>query len=303
MCWLVSGGFIIMKTAAVLGADSMLGTHLIPALLSSGVKVISVGRSAKLDIHFDLEKGLLTPLSKNYNAEVIFHCAASFADDSREGIWQNFRINSAGSLFVLELAEHLKSNTIIYAGSIFSNELLDPATFTSYGFSKAQAEKILDWGMTRLNRRFCSLRFSQIYDTIGLCLRHQPWFGRIIAYTARGLDINMPKSEGVRNFLHIDDVVWMMLTAGQSSIKGVYNVVNTESLTYKEIADIAYQIFGKGGHVIMDPKKAPFRSIYFPKASETFRLLGKSTTISIAEGIARIRDQETWPAFGPLDVT
>lgn len=54
---------------------------------------------------------------------------------------------------------------------------------------------------------------------------------------------------------------------------------------------------------LIAPDKAPFRLIHFPDSAHTFRLLGKSPTVSIAEGITRIRDQKTWPAFGPLDVT
>jgi nucleoside-diphosphate-sugar epimerase len=292
-----------MKTAAVIGANSMLGAQLVSALSSIGVEVISIGRYAKADIHLDLNKGFLSPLPENACADVIFHCAASFADDSSEGIRKNFQVNTTGCLWVLELAECLGCNAIVYAGSVSSMETLEPGKFTSYGFTKAQAEKLLDWGMKRLNRRFCSLRFSQIYDTAGTCLRHQTWFGRIIAYAARGLDINMPRSDGVRNFLHLDDTVHMMVAAGQSTVGGIFDVVHPESLTYEEIATAAYSIFGKGGHVLVDTSKTPFRPIHYPDAAHTFRVLGLTPTISITEGMARIRDQDTWPAFGPLDVT
>jgi nucleoside-diphosphate-sugar epimerase len=292
-----------MKTAAVIGANSMLGTQLASVLSSMGVEVISIGRYAKADIRLDLLKGFLSPLPENTRADVIFHCAASFADDSSNGIRDNFQVNTAGCLWVLELAEHLGCHAIIYAGSVFSIETLEPGKFSSYGFTKAQAEKLLEWGMKRLNRRFCSLRFSQIYDTTGACLRHQTWFGRIIAYAARGMDINMPRSDGFRNFLHLDDAVQMMVAAGQSTASGIFDVVHPESLTYEEITTVAYSIFGKGGRALVDPNKTPFRPIHFPDSAHTFRLLGKSPTVTITEGITRIRDQKTWPAFGPLDVT
>ena len=292
-----------MKTAAVIGANSMLGAQLVSVLSSMGVEVISVGRYAKADIQLDLEKGFLAPLSGNPHADVIFHCAASFADDSREGIRKNFQVNTAGCLWVLELAEHLGCDAIVYAGSVSSLETLELGKYTSYGFSKAQAEELLGWGMKRMNRRFCSLRFSQIYDTAGTCLHHQPWFGKIIAYASRGLDINMPGSDGVRNFVHLDDAVRMMVAAGQSAVNGVLDVVHPESLTYREIALVAYSLFAKGGRVIIDPNKAAFRPINFPDSTRTFSVLGLTPMITISEGIARIRDQGTGHAFGPLDVT
>lgn len=54
---------------------------------------------------------------------------------------------------------------------------------------------------------------------------------------------------------------------------------------------------------LIAPGKAPFSPIHFPDSAHTFCLLRTTSTASIAEGITRIRDQKTWPAFGPLDVT
>ncbi len=291
-----------MKAAAVIGANSMLGAGLVSALTSAEVDVIRIGRQESADIRLDLNRGLLSPLPRNARADVIFHCAASFADDSHEGIRKNFQTNTAGCLDVIELSEHLECSAIIYAGSLSSLETLNPGRFTSYGFTKAQAETMLAWGMKRLNRRFCSLRFSQIYDTDGVCILHQPWFGRVIAYAARGLDINMPISEGVRNFLHLDDAVRLMIAAGESSVDEILNVVHPEAYTYEQIATIAFSVFGKGGRVTIDPNKAPFRSVFFPDAALSFRQLGKWPTVSIRDGIARIRELGTFSAFGPLDV-
>ncbi|MCL0075149.1 NAD(P)-dependent oxidoreductase [Thermodesulfovibrionales bacterium] len=291
-----------MKSAAVIGANSMLGSRLTAVLSSMGIEVISVGRFTEADIHLDLNKGLLSPIATNVSVDVIFHCAASFADDSRQGVRENFQTNTAGCLWVLELAECLECKAIVYAGSVFSIEALEPGNLTSYGFTKGQAEKFLWWGMKRLGGRFCSLRFSQIYDTTGSCIRHQPWFGRIIAYAARGYNINMPISNGVRNFLHLDDAVHMMIVAGQSTVEGYLDVVHPISLTYEEIAEKAYSIFNKGGQVLIDSSKTPFRPINFPDSEHAFRVLGLTPMISVTEGIAQIRDQETWPAFGPLDV-
>jgi nucleoside-diphosphate-sugar epimerase len=272
-------------------------------LTATGVNALSAGRYPGADIRLDLTRGFLSPIPEDTHADVIFHCAASFADDTTDGIRKNYQTNAAGCLWVLELARLLGCKTVIYAGSVSSSETLDPDNYTSYGFTKAQAENLLAWGMKRLDGQFCSLRFSQIYDTNGACTRHQPWFGRIIAYAARGLDLNMPGSDGLRNFLHLDDAVNLMLTAGRSSTTGILDIVHPESLTYQKLATTTYSIFDKGGCISIDQNKAPFRPINFPDSSQAFRLLGYKPAISIAEGIARIRDQETWVSFGPLDVT
>jgi nucleoside-diphosphate-sugar epimerase len=291
-----------MKSALVIGANSMLGAQLVKALSTKGIDVLTAGRSPAADIYFDLRDGFLGGLPENIYANVVFHCAASFEGDSWEDIRDNYQVNAAGCSWVLELAKHLHTEVIIYAGSVSSAEESDPANISSYGFSKRQGEDFLEWGMRRLDGRFCSLRFSQIYDTEGISIRHQPWFGRIIAYAARGLDINMPRSDGVRNLLHVEDAANMMFAAGLSSESGILNATHPESFTYQQIANMAYKIFDAGGRVIDSENKAPFRPINFPDSAHTFHLLDQSPKISIWDGILSIHDQQTWPAFGSLDV-
>ena len=292
-----------MRTAAVIGANSMLGVQLTSRLAAMEVRTLSVGRHQDADIRLDLGKGFLSAIPDKTRADVVFHCASSFADDTHEGLRQNFQVNTAGCIWVLELAEHLESDSIIYAGSLSSLESLDINGCSSYGFTKGEAENILSWGMKRLGRRFCSLRFSQLYDTNGICIRHQPWFGRIIAYAANCLDINMPRSDGPRNFLHVADAVEMLISASDSTLTGVLDIVAPELYTYHEMGTLAYSLFGKGGQVFVDQNKTPFRRVNFPDGSQSFRALGHTPTISITDGIARIRDRNTWSAFGPLDVT
>ena len=292
-----------MKTVAVIGARSMLGTRLISQLEGAGVAVVTVGRFPGADIHLDLNTGFDGPLPVGVTADVLFHCASSFGGDSPEGIRDNLRTNVLGCSWVLELSAHLGCQHIVYAGTVFSGEESNPERYTSYGFTKSLAEQVLGWEMKRIGGRFSSLRLPQLYDTEGLCVRHQPWFGRIIAYAARGVDLNMPGSSGTQNFLHVDDAVRFLVAAGDSATGGVLGVAHPRSLTYHEIATMAYAIFGHGGRASTAPNKTPFRPIVFPDGSAARRVLGVEPEVSLDAGIARIRDAETWAAFGPMDVT
>jgi nucleoside-diphosphate-sugar epimerase len=197
----------------------------------------------------------------------------------------------------------LESKALVYAGSIFSIESSQPGSYSSYGLTKALGEQLLEWGVGRNQGRFCSLRFSQIYDTEGACIRHQPWFGRIIAYAAQGRDINMPPSDGVRNFLHLEDAARFMLAAAECGAEGILDIVYPQSYTYQEIAAIAYSVFGKGGQCLEAGGKTPFRPVNFPDSAQVFDQLGVRPSLSLADGIARIRDRGSAGNFGPLDVT
>lgn len=290
-----------MKTAAIIGTRSMLGSQLVARLQHMGVETISVGRAQTDDIVFDMEGGP-AKVPDGLNADALFHCAASFADDGPSGVQQNFAANTASTLHVAELAKRLQAEAVIYAGSLSSDPTLDAAPLTSYGLTKQLAEQILEWSSQKLGFRFSSLRFSQLYDVEGRCCAHQPWMGRIIAYASRGLDLRMPASDGVRNFLHVQDAADMMIRAAETGTTGVRNAVHTEAMTCDRIAEIAYETFGLGGNVVIAAEKAPFRKVNFPDGTQTLAQLGMPPLITMRDGIARIKSAGTAEAFGPMDV-
>ena len=291
-----------MRTAAIIGARSMLGSQLIKRLQQRGIATVTIGRSETDDIVFDL----MAPVARasvDVTADVVFHCAASFAGDNDDGFHQNFAANAASAVAVAGLVRDLKATALVYAGSASSDQTLDPGNFTSYGLSKGIAEQIFGWALQRQNVRFCSLRFSQLFDTEGRCCDHQAWFGRIIAYAAQGQDIRMPRSVGVRNFLHVRDAADLMIRAAERDVAGVLDVAHPESLTIEQIADMAFDVFGKGGRSVIAPEKTPFRPIHFPDSAKAFERMDFEPAINMRDGITMIRDAQTAAAFGPMDLT
>ncbi|HEV7306872.1 NAD(P)-dependent oxidoreductase [Ensifer sp.] len=290
-----------MKKAAVIGPRSMLGHALVERLRRLGVETVSVGRAQTDDIVFDLVEG--APIVPDgLTVDALFHVAASFGDDGPSGIRQNFAANTMGALHVAELAQRLRARTLIHAGSLSSDATLDEAPLTSYGMSKQLAEKILEWSAQKHGFGFCSLRFSQLYDVEGRCCAHQPWFGRIIAYASRGMDLRMPTSHGVRNFLHVQDAADLMIRAAETGALGVLDAVHTEAMTSDAIAALAYETFGRGGQVVIATEKAPFRKVNFPDGATTLAHLGMQPLITMRDGIAMIKTMGTADAFGPMDV-
>ena len=291
-----------MRTAAIIGARSMLGSQLVKRLQQRGIVTVTIGRSEADDIGFDL-MAPVAHIPADVAADVVLHCAASFAGDNEDGFRRNFAANAASAVAVAGLVRDLKATTLVYAGSASSDQALDPGNFTSYGLSKGIAEQIFDWALQRQNVRFCSLRFSQLFDTEGRCCDHQAWFGRVIAYASRGQDIRMPRSDGVRNFLHVRDAADLMIRAAERDVAGILDVAHPESLTIEQIADIAFDVFAKGGRAVIAPEKTPFRPIHFPDSAEAFERMDFQPAINMRDGIAMIRDAQTAPTFGPMDLT
>jgi nucleoside-diphosphate-sugar epimerase len=292
-----------MKTVGIIGADSMLGKALKLQLQGLGLNVISIGRAKHNDIAFDLLQSSSQPVSDKFKIDVAFHCASSFAGDDRDGIRLNFLTNTLGSLSVLDLMDQLKCQHIVFSGSIWScvgSQI--PGTYTSYGLSKAEGEEILKWGIAQRHGIFSSLRFSQLFDTEGLCCRHQPWFGRIIAYASRGLELRLPASIKEQNFIHVSDAARLMISAAESKISGSWPVCHYESLNNTRIAELAYREFDCGGKLVIDMDKNPFQPVTFPEDRSIFAFLNDEVRINMADGIAMIHHSGFSEKFGPLDV-
>jgi nucleoside-diphosphate-sugar epimerase len=290
-----------MTTALVIGPRSMLGSQIIERLRALDIKILTAGRSAADDIVLDLGASE-AKAPEGLSADIVFHCAASFADDGDKGRRQNFDVNTASAVDVAQLVKELGASVLVYAGSTSSDEILDPGNFTSYGLTKGLAEQVFAWAAQKQGFRFCSLRFPQIYDTEGRCCSHQAWFGRIIAYASRGESIRMPRSLGIRNFIHVRDAADLMIRAGHTEVRGILNISHPEAMNSDEIAVVAYDTFGIGGNVIDAPEKAPFRKINFPDGAQAFSQLNLLPSITMKDGIEMIRNAGTAKAFGPMDL-
>ncbi|MGB6006474.1 hypothetical protein, partial [Castellaniella sp.] len=143
----------------------------------------------------------------------------------------------------------------------------------------------------------------QLYDVAGRCCRHQPWFGRIVAYASRGMDLNMPASGGPRNFMHVRDAARLLVQAWREGVTGVWDIVHSESQDYLQIARCAYRVFGAGGRVEIAQSKQPFRVLNWPSGEVAFDRLGMWPDIDMEKGLTMIRDAGHAGSFGPMDVT
>lgn len=291
-----------MKAVAIIGADSMLGRELARQLRKKGRLVISVGRAAHNDLVFDLTGAFDADSCKGLQADVLIHCASSFEGDDLAGARMNFSTNTLGCLNVLSLMQALSCKSCCYAGTVTSYDDFEPGRMNSYGLSKAQGEEILEWGMSRVGGRFCSLRLTHLYDTEGESCKHQPWFGRIVAYTSRGMDLKMPDSAGRRNYLHVADAAGLMIRALEAELSGRWPLCHTEEMDHAAIAGLAYAEFACGGEVLLDRNKLPFRKVNYPVSADLFERLGVTPAISMAQGLEMIHRAGTAPNFGPMDV-
>lgn len=290
-----------MRRALVVGPSSMLGSRLSEHLRLRGWQVIGVGRSGDCEIPLELGSEALRTDFPQVEADVLFHCAAAFGDDSPRGAWLNDRVNVLGAHQVLALARAAGCRQVVYAGSTSSARREGATVASSYGASKARAEGVLDWGLAQSGQGFISLRFAQLYDERGECVRHQRWFGRIVSYARSGRILRLPPGDALRNFVHVKDAAALMVAASEARTLGVLHVCHPEGETYLNIARQAYAVFGEGGRVEIAQEKTPFWPAYFPPASPEVATLGLSFT-PMMDGLRDIRNGGHAARFEVFDV-
>lgn len=232
-------------TAIIVGHTSMLGVALKRQLDQVGEPYLTAGRSKNSDIHFNLS--VQPPKLPNFpnllpSIDTIYYLPSSFESDSYQGLNKNILVNSAGVGYAVLLAEFFKPKALIYAGTMSSYVGFDPHRgLSGYGLTKRIAEDLLDWSAKKFGFRFASIRFSQLFDDVGMCISHQPWIGRIIRYAFEKDALYMPSSEGKRNFLHVQDASRLLLDASRNSdLSGILNGCSTQQHSYTELAHTAF---------------------------------------------------------------
>lgn len=277
------------RTALILGSSSMLGASLAHLLNEVGVDVLTSSRTAG-DVPYDLASLQEPPHGRSF--EALFICAAGFADDSMAGCLANIQVNATAMVPVARWAAAAGCTNVIHASSISAHE-----PDTSYGLSKSMGEQIWQWAGKAFGITATSIRLPQLCDDQGRCTAHQPWFSRIVASAAQGLDLRLAPNDHPRNFLHVHDAAHALVSAWQHHAAGVRTVLSPHSHTYRDIADMAYRVFGRGGSVIADPSMRPFRDC--SRFVSTAQAAHKPDwpVITLPETLERIRAKATAHAY------
>jgi nucleoside-diphosphate-sugar epimerase len=280
-----------MSRALIVGSSSMLGRELVRQWQSVGDAVITSTRSGECDVPYDLASLQSPPLADG-SVDVVFVCASNFAGDSWDDCIANSLVNTVGMYRIAEWAARLHAAHIVLASSASAWQ---PAS--SYGLSKAQGEHALQWASAKAGCKFTALQFPQLFDDLGECGRHQPWFARIVAHTASGKDLRLAPNDQCRNFLHVCDAARAMTAASQQGLEGVHALTTPDFSTYREIATIAYDVFAAGGQVVEAQDMKPFRPSPYPPASEQALALLGGERVSMRATFERIKALNTASNF------
>ena len=254
----------------ITGNTSMLGRRL-RTKLSQNHSVSMAGRCTGSDLLLDLSGEYNRGQFYGLELEVIIHCAASFSGNQPRDMVENELVNSVGALRIGQVAETVQCQHIIYISSTFSYDVPENGYFGSYGLSKRHAQENLDLLCRLLGIGFTAFLPSQIYDELGEARKHQGLFYHILDCARIGKDVTLfGTQDPERNFLFIDDFIWMVEKVVSQKIYGIFPCVHPKSSRISEVANTAFEVFGMGGRTTFIRDKPNIPTVFTPDGSRTY---------------------------------
>ena len=292
------------KRVLITGITGFVGKALSKRLKSQGANVFGISRSIKNDkknLKVDiLDYSAIDKFIKDSKIDICFHLAStSLVEEGQLHPYQTFKVNTEGTLNILESARNNNLNRIIVASTshvygknkvpYFENYM--PRPTRPYETSKACTDIIAQSYATSFNLPVLIPRFVNIYGPGDLN------FQRLIPKTIKSILEDVPPKmwggEAIRDYLFIDDAIdaYLLLAKINTSKVGdnrVFNFGSSNMIGVEDLIKKIIKIVGKNLIIkkVSDERKGEIASQYV-SFNKAIRVLGWKPKISLDEGLKR----------------
>lgn len=291
------------KRILITGITGFVGSHLAQKLIGKGAHVFGISKNVN-------SKNILKANITNYSAldtfikdakiEICFHLAsASLVEEGQLHPRQTFKVNTEGTLNILESARNNKLEKVIIASTSHvygDNKLPYLEKYSSkpsrpYETSKACADLIAQSYAESFNLPVLIPRFVNIYGPGDL--NFQRLIPKTIKSVLEGFSPQMWGGKAIRDYLFIDDAIEAYLLLVKVNINKVgtnriFNFGSGNMISVEELIKKIIQISGKSSKIkkIGDERIGEIKSQYvsWEKASS---LLGWKPKISLEDGLRK----------------
>jgi UDP-glucose 4-epimerase len=246
----------------ITGVTSLLGCHLAKTLTDMGHEVHGIARSKKSSLepllHNSLFKFFPGDVTKFEDLEhplkdvdYVFHLASISSErKATEEPLGCFKVNVLGTVNVLEMTRRAKLKKIIFSSSGAVYKSSDHARETDptppngyYGFTKWNAENMIEMYKNKFSISHTILRFSRLY---GPFMERNPVFD--MAYgIVHNNGVKLYDSPGsLYDFLFVDDAANALVSSlNKSWDNEIVNISSGTGLKISELFNIFKQVSGK----------------------------------------------------------
>lgn len=320
------------KKILVTGGAGFIGSYIVRSLVDEGAKVIvydnfSTGKLQYLQEIKDkieiikgdiLDYRILKKACKSLDL-ISHHAAQLEIFKCIEDPIGDLKVNTIGTLNILELAREKKVQKMVNASSVSvygqavelpqgEDHPTDPNW--AYGVSKLAAEKYCQIYNEHYGIPIVSLRYGQVYGV-------REWFGRVLTIFIKRMLENQPLvifggGDQMRDLIYVSDAAECHNTClkNERLKKGILNVGSGNGVSIKELAKIVLKIFDSSSKIIYEDtaegevsKHVPYRkripcelksmAMDIEKAR---RVLRWSPKVSLEEGIRKTIE---WVSINP----
>ena len=292
------------KRVLITGITGFVGKALSKRLKSQGANVFGISRSIKNDkknLKVDiLDYSAIDKFIKDSKIDICFHLAStSLVEEGQLHPYQTFKVNTEGTLNILESARNNNLNRIIVASTshvygknkvpYFENYM--PRPTRPYETSKACTDIIAQSYATSFNLPVLIPRFVNIYGPGDLN------FQRLIPKTIKSILEDVPPKmwggEAIRDYLFIDDAIDAYLLLAKININKVgdnrvFNFGSSNMISVEDLIKKIIKISGKNCTIKKESigREGEIASQYV-SSKKAARLLGWNPKINLDEGLRK----------------
>jgi ADP-L-glycero-D-manno-heptose 6-epimerase len=253
----------------VTGGAGFIGSNLIRKLNKLGYEDISIienvnslARNNKfLNLSGCVYKNIIDYSDVRFFGDVVFHLGAR--SDTRgvpEKLW---RMNYEYTKRLIEDANRggdIRWGRLVYASSAavygstseisHESDVMNPLNF--YGFTKAAVDSLV---MAKKSPHVVGLRFFNVYGPReGHKINNVSIVGRFMRDAVNTNEINMFEPDARRDFVHVDDVIDVLVAAMKADNGGIYNVGTGVATKISDVADKVATMTGANIRRAMTPQ-------------------------------------------------
>ncbi|MFW9968136.1 MAG: GDP-mannose 4,6-dehydratase [Candidatus Thorarchaeota archaeon] len=306
------------ETALVTGCAGFVGSALVDHLLEKGYSVIGLDNFS-VGLERNIESALMNPefrlvtadimdkdLAKHFDSEIdiIYHLAAiSSVKRSVEEPLLIHRINTTGTLKVLELARQYQIRRVVFSSSaavygmpnqmpVTEDTPVDP--LSPYGASKLGAEMYLRSYHSTYGIEAVILRYFNIYGPRQI---FSPYSGVVSIFCNQALK-DLPitvDGDGLqtRSLIHVDDAVEATRLAGETSCAAgeTMNVAGSDTITVLELANRISALMPESkSSIVHGPARQGDVKESIGSGNRAKELLGFTPAVALDDGLERTLD-------------
>jgi nucleoside-diphosphate-sugar epimerase len=271
----------------VIGSTSVIGRAVAVALSRLGEVKLAGRRDA--DIAFDLSSHEPCACEERFDTVVL--AAADFGGRQPDDLVRAEQVNSVGALAACRLAEQCGARHFILLSSRSACDQPTDPYFGIYSLSKRHAEEVASLYCQERGMALTVLRISQVYDSGEQCRSHQPLLYAIADKAQAGQTVELYGSNDARrNYLHLSDLAEVCARLAEKRVTGLYNCGHPESPRLSEIAQAAFEAFGKRSDIRFLPEKNDIPDLPpFDCGPDLYEQIGFTPRIDIRRGFGLMR--------------